>query len=41
MYLGAWILGAGEDVKKFLEWIETAKELGREILIPKGKLAYA
>ena len=23
------------------EWIETAKELGREILLPKGKLAYA
>ncbi len=22
------------------EWIETAKELGREIPIPKGKLAY-
>lgn len=23
------------------EWIETAKELGREIPIPKGKLFYA
>lgn len=23
------------------EWIETAKELGREIPTPKGKLAYA
>ena len=23
------------------EWIETAKELGREIPIPKGKLMYA
>jgi predicted RNase H-like HicB family nuclease len=24
-----------------LEWIETARELGREIPEPKGKLAYA
>jgi predicted RNase H-like HicB family nuclease len=24
-----------------MEWIETAKELGREIPEPKGKLAYA
>jgi len=24
-----------------LEWIETAKSLGREIPAPKGKLAYA
>ncbi|MDD6481443.1 MAG: type II toxin-antitoxin system HicB family antitoxin [Lachnospiraceae bacterium] len=23
------------------EWIETAKEIGREIPVPKGKLAYA
>ena len=23
------------------EWIETAKELGRQIPVPKGKLAYA
>jgi predicted RNase H-like HicB family nuclease len=23
------------------EWIETAKELGREIPVPKGKLFYA
>ncbi len=23
------------------EWIETAKELGRSIPVPKGKLAYA
>jgi predicted RNase H-like HicB family nuclease len=23
------------------EWIETAQELGREIPVPKGKLAYA
>ena len=23
------------------EWIETAKELGREIPAPKGRLAYA
>jgi predicted RNase H-like HicB family nuclease len=23
------------------EWIETANELGREIPVPKGKLAYA
>ncbi|MBX3282769.1 MAG: type II toxin-antitoxin system HicB family antitoxin [Acidobacteria bacterium] len=23
------------------EWIETAKELGREIPVPKGRLAYA
>lgn len=23
------------------EWIETAKELGRNIPVPKGKLAYA
>lgn len=23
------------------EWIETAKELGREIPVPKGKLMYA
>ncbi|MBM4137440.1 MAG: type II toxin-antitoxin system HicB family antitoxin [Nitrospira sp.] len=23
------------------EWIETAKELGREIPVPKGKLTYA
>ncbi len=23
------------------EWIETARSLGREIPIPKGKLAYA
>lgn len=23
------------------EWIETAKSLGREIPVPKGKLAYA
>ena len=23
------------------EWIETAKELGREVPVPKGKLAYA
>lgn len=23
------------------EWIETAKELGREIPLPKGRLAYA
>jgi len=23
------------------EWIETAKELGREIPMPRGKLAYA
>lgn len=23
------------------EWIETAKELGRDIPVPKGKLAYA
>mgnify|MGYP001587239196 CR=1 FL=1 len=24
-----------------LEWIETARELGREIPVPKGKLVYA
>jgi len=23
------------------EWIETAKELGRDVPVPKGKLAYA
>jgi len=23
------------------EWIETAEELGRQIPVPKGKLAYA
>lgn len=23
------------------EWIETAKELGREIPVPKGRLVYA
>jgi predicted RNase H-like HicB family nuclease len=23
------------------EWIETAKELGRDVPLPKGKLAYA
>ncbi len=23
------------------EWIETAKEMGRDIPVPKGKLAYA
>jgi predicted RNase H-like HicB family nuclease len=23
------------------EWIETARELGRQIPVPKGKLAYA
>lgn len=23
------------------EWIETAKEIGREIPVPKGKLSYA
>lgn len=27
--------------KVILNWIETAKELGREIPVPKGKLMYA
>jgi predicted RNase H-like HicB family nuclease len=31
-----------ENVEQIaLEWIETARELGREIPAPKGKLAYA
>ena len=29
----------GEQIAQ--EWIETARELGREIPVPKGKLVYA
>jgi predicted RNase H-like HicB family nuclease len=33
---------AVENVQKVIkEWVEVAKELGREIPKPKGKLAYA
>lgn len=36
---------AGEALRNVeqvaLEWIETAKELGREIPVPKGRLMYA
>jgi predicted RNase H-like HicB family nuclease len=39
---GATYEDAMENVKIIIdEWIETAKSLGREIPIPKGKLAYA
>lgn len=31
-----------ENVERIAkEWIETARELGREIPVPRGKLAYA
>lgn len=30
-----------KNVRIIEEWIETARELGRQIPIPKGKLAYA
>lgn len=39
---GATYYEALENVEQIaLEWIETARELGREIPAPKGKLAYA
>ena len=45
----AGCMADGETVEKALEnvqviigeWIETAKIIGREIPVPKGKLAYA
>jgi len=39
---GASYVEAIENVQVVMsEWIETAKELGREIPVPKGKLMYA
>lgn len=39
---GASYIEAIENVQVVMsEWIETAKELGREIPVPKGKLMYA
>ena len=39
---GATAVEALENVEVVIsEWIETAKELGREIPEPKGKLMYA
>ena len=39
---GATTLQALENVYIVMdEWIETAKELGRDIPLPKGKLAFA
>ena len=39
---GASYVEAIENVQVIMsEWIETAKELGREIPVPKGKLMYA
>ena len=41
---GRWknIRGSNKNAQKVIEeWIETAKELGREIPAPKGRLAYA
>jgi predicted RNase H-like HicB family nuclease len=39
---GATYREALENVEQIAqEWIETARELGREIPVPKGKLIYA
>ncbi len=39
---GATYQQALENVEQIArEWIETARELGREIPVPKGKLVYA
>lgn len=39
---GETLAKALENVEKVIaEWIETAKELGREIPVPKGRLLYA
>jgi len=39
---GATYREALENVEQIAqEWIETARELGREIPVPKGKLVYA
>ena len=39
---GATYAEAVKNVEVVIEeWIETAKELGREIPVPKGRLAYA
>lgn len=39
---GATYFEALENVEQVArEWIETARELGREIPVPKGKLVYA
>ena len=39
---GATYFEALKNVEQIaLEWIETARELGREIPVPKGKLVYA
>ena len=39
---GATYREALENVEQIAqEWLETARELGREIAVPKGKLVYA
>lgn len=39
---GETVAEALENVETVIsEWIETAKAIGREILVPKGKLMYA
>ena len=39
---GETMADALQNVERVMaEWIETAKELGREIPIPKGRLKYA
>ena len=39
---GKTMADALQNVERVMaEWIETAKELGREIPIPKGRLKYA
>ena len=39
---GETMADALQNVERIMaEWIETAKELGREIPIPKGRLKYA
>ena len=42
MFDGATYRDALANVEQIAqEWIETARELGREIPVPKGKLVYA
>ena len=39
---GGTMADALQNVERVMaEWIETAKELGREIPVPKGRLKYA